>query len=73
MRTLLITGPGGAGRTTVAAATALAAARAGHRTLVISADRADTLGAALGEAPGADAPDAHPAAPTTLRPDPDAR
>ncbi|MEU5684436.1 hypothetical protein DEJ48_28655 [Streptomyces venezuelae] len=68
MRTLLITGPGGAGRTTVAAATALAAARAGHRTLVISADRADTLGAALGEAPDTApaAPDAHPAL-TTLR------
>ncbi|MEV8312932.1 ArsA-related P-loop ATPase [Streptomyces sp. NPDC059900] len=46
MRTLLLTGPGGCGRTTVAAATALGAARAGHRTLLISADRADTLGAA---------------------------
>ncbi|MFE0177049.1 ArsA family ATPase [Streptomyces sp. NPDC059002] len=54
MRTLLVTGPGGAGRTTVAAATALAAARAGRRTLVISADRTDTLGAVLGT------PDAHP-------------
>src|SRR4051812_9862790 len=47
MRTILITGPGGGGRTTVAAATALAAARDGTRTLVLSADRADTLGAAL--------------------------
>ncbi|MFF8658913.1 ArsA family ATPase [Streptomyces huasconensis] len=54
MRTHLITGPGGSGRTTVAAATALAAARSGHRTLVISADRTDTLGTALG------GPDAHP-------------
>ncbi|MHC3473361.1 ArsA family ATPase [Streptomyces sp. 7R007] len=52
MRTLLITGPGGAGRTTVAAATALAAAREGHRTLVLSADRTDTLGAVLGTATG---------------------
>ncbi|MFF1678969.1 ArsA family ATPase [Streptomyces sp. NPDC058256] len=48
MRTLLITGPGGTGRTTVAAATALKAAREGTRTLVLSADRTDTLGAALG-------------------------
>ncbi|MFJ8543275.1 ArsA-related P-loop ATPase [Streptomyces sp. NPDC093586] len=48
MRTILITGPGGSGRTTVAAATALAAARAGTRTLLLGADRDDTLGAALG-------------------------
>ncbi|MEV6619136.1 ArsA-related P-loop ATPase [Streptomyces sp. NPDC051051] len=53
MRTLLITGPGGSGRTTVAAATALGAARAGVKTLVLSADRTDTLGAALGTATGA--------------------
>ncbi|THA35725.1 ArsA family ATPase [Streptomyces sp. A1277] len=38
MRTVLVTGPGGAGRTTLAAATALAAARDGARTLLISAD-----------------------------------
>ncbi|MFD4577100.1 ArsA family ATPase [Streptomyces sp. NPDC058417] len=48
MRTLLITGPGGTGRTTVAAATAHLAAATGTRTLVLSADRTDTLGAALG-------------------------
>ncbi|RPF40171.1 arsenite efflux ATP-binding protein ArsA [Streptomyces sp. Ag109_G2-6] len=36
--TLLITGPGGSGRTTVAAATALAAARAGQRVLLLCAD-----------------------------------
>ncbi|MET9500247.1 ArsA-related P-loop ATPase [Streptomyces sp. NPDC006622] len=53
MRTLLITGPGGSGRTTVAAATALAAAREGVKTLVLSADRTDTLGTALGAATGA--------------------
>ncbi|GGL85364.1 hypothetical protein GCM10010129_31320 [Streptomyces fumigatiscleroticus] len=52
MRTILITGPGGSGRTTVAAATALAAAREGTRTLVLGADRTDTLGAALGAATG---------------------
>ncbi|MFC8227323.1 ArsA-related P-loop ATPase [Streptomyces sp. NPDC057287] len=38
MRTVLVTGPGGAGRTTVAAATALASARDGRRTLLVSAD-----------------------------------
>ncbi|MCX5378796.1 ArsA family ATPase [Streptomyces sp. NBC_00091] len=38
MQTLLVTGPGGAGRTTVAAATALAAARDGQRVLLLSAD-----------------------------------
>ncbi|MFE2527040.1 ArsA family ATPase [Streptomyces sp. NPDC059382] len=38
MHTLLITGPGGAGRTTVAAATALAAARQGRRVLLLSGD-----------------------------------
>ncbi|MFJ3668367.1 ArsA family ATPase [Streptomyces sp. NPDC090106] len=52
MRTLLITGPGGGGRTTAAAATALAAARSGVRTLVLSADRTDTLGAVLGTPTG---------------------
>ncbi|MER6029110.1 ArsA-related P-loop ATPase [Streptomyces sp. NPDC001851] len=52
MRTILITGPGGSGRTTVAAATALAAAREGTRTLLLSADRTDTLGAALGSVTG---------------------
>ncbi|MEV7614690.1 ArsA-related P-loop ATPase [Streptomyces sp. NPDC089799] len=48
MHTLLITGPGGAGRTTVAAATALAAARRGQRVLVLSADTTDPLGTLLG-------------------------
>ncbi|MET9452386.1 ArsA family ATPase [Streptomyces cinerochromogenes] len=52
MRTLLITGPGGSGRTTVAAATALRAAADGTRTLLLGADRTDTLGAALGTATG---------------------
>ena len=48
MRTLLLTGPGGTGRTTVAAATALKAAREGTRTLLLGTDRDDTLGAVLG-------------------------
>ncbi|MFE2099751.1 MULTISPECIES: ArsA family ATPase [unclassified Streptomyces] len=52
MRTILITGPGGSGRTTVAAATAVDAAREGTRTLLLSADRTDTAGTALGAATG---------------------
>lgn len=38
MRTVLVTGPGGAGTTTVAAATARASARAGRRTLLVTRD-----------------------------------
>ncbi|KOV68827.1 hypothetical protein ADL01_22925 [Streptomyces sp. NRRL WC-3618] len=52
MRTILVTGPGGSGRTTLAAATALTAARDGTPTLVLSTDRTDTLGAALGTRTG---------------------
>ncbi|WP_314254737.1 ArsA family ATPase [Streptomyces kutzneri] len=54
MHTLLITGPGGAGRTTVAAATALAAARHGRRVLLLSGDIGDPLTALVGDpaAPG---------------------
>ncbi|WP_406001359.1 ArsA family ATPase [Streptomyces sp. NBC_00829] len=44
MRTVLVTGLGGAGRTTVAAATALAAARRGSRTLFLSAEPGGVLG-----------------------------
>lgn len=43
MRILLFTGKGGVGKTTVAAATALRAARAGIRTLVMSTDPAHSL------------------------------
>ncbi|MEU1040906.1 ArsA-related P-loop ATPase [Streptomyces sp. NPDC005907] len=60
MRTILITGQGGTGRTTVAAATALKAAREGTRTLVLSADRTDTLGAVLGVRTGAEPVEAAP-------------
>ncbi|MFD9354198.1 ArsA family ATPase [Streptomyces sp. NPDC060031] len=48
MRILLITGPGGSGRSTVAAATALAAARDGQRVLVLSGDPGDPLAALTG-------------------------
>lgn len=68
MRTLLITGPGGSGRTTVAAATALNAARGGTRTLVLSADRTDTLGTVLGAPTGARPVEAAPGL-TAWRPD----
>ena len=43
MRILLFTGKGGVGKTTVAAATAVRCAAAGHRTLVISTDPAHSL------------------------------
>ncbi|MEQ6026398.1 ArsA-related P-loop ATPase [Streptomyces salinarius] len=68
MRTLLLTGPGGTGRTTVAAATALKAAREGTRTLLLGTDRDDTLGAVLGVPTG---PAPTPVAPglTAWRPD----
>ncbi|MER6079916.1 ArsA-related P-loop ATPase [Streptomyces sp. NPDC001833] len=72
MRTLLITGPGGSGRTTVAAATALRAAAEGTPTLVLSADRTDTLGTALGAATGPEPTRLTPAL-TAWRPDAAAR
>jgi len=43
MRILLFTGKGGVGKTTVAAATAVRAAAAGYRTLVMSTDPAHSL------------------------------
>ncbi|MFD4019620.1 ArsA family ATPase [Streptomyces sindenensis] len=51
MRTVLVTGPGGAGRTTVAAATALAAADGGSRTLLLSAEAIPGLPAGTGPTP----------------------
>ena len=44
MRVLLFTGKGGVGKTTIAAATAVGAARAGKRTLVMSTDPAHSSG-----------------------------
>jgi len=44
MRVLLFTGKGGVGKTTVAAATAVRAAAAGNRTLIMSTDPAHSLG-----------------------------
>lgn len=47
MRIVLVTGKGGVGKTTVAAATALASADSGRRTLVTSTDPAHSLSDAL--------------------------
>lgn len=47
MRTILFTGKGGVGKTTLSAATALRCAELGHRTLVISTDTAHSLADAL--------------------------
>ena len=44
MRVVLFTGKGGVGKTTIAAATAVRAARSGKRTLVMSTDPAHSLG-----------------------------
>ncbi|MDX3093629.1 ArsA-related P-loop ATPase [Streptomyces sp. ME01-24h] len=56
MRTLLVTGMGGAGRTTAAAATAVAASTPGRRVLLLSTDRDASLDRVLGPpcAPAAD-------------------
>jgi arsenite-transporting ATPase len=48
VRIVLFTGKGGVGKTTSAAGTAALAARAGHRTLVLSTDAAHSLGDAFG-------------------------
>lgn len=54
-RTLLVTGGGGVGKTTVSAALGVAAARSGIRTLVVTVDPARRLAGALGiELQGAD-------------------
>ncbi|WP_345674565.1 ArsA family ATPase [Yinghuangia aomiensis] len=69
-RVVLVTGLGGAGRTTVAAATALAAARSGARVLLLAADGtadADTvLGTGLGDVPREIALDGEPEAASGL-------
>lgn len=47
MRIILYTGKGGVGKTCVSAAAALVASRRGYRTLVVSSDRAHSLGDCL--------------------------
>jgi arsenite-transporting ATPase len=53
VRVLLYTGKGGVGKTTLSLATALAAARHGHRVFVLSTDAAHSLGDAVGHTIGA--------------------
>lgn len=60
MRILLFTGKGGVGKSTLAAATACAAAAAGHRTLVLSTDAAHSLADALAVAPTTEPAEAAP-------------
>ncbi|MET7300035.1 ArsA-related P-loop ATPase [Embleya sp. NPDC005575] len=59
-RVLLVTGLPGAGRTTVAAATAVASARAGRRTLLLAADGTRDVDTVLDVPVGADPFDALP-------------
>ena len=54
MRTILYTGKGGVGKTSVAAATALKAARSGKKVLVMSTDPAHSLSDAFDEEIGPD-------------------
>jgi arsenite/tail-anchored protein-transporting ATPase len=54
MRTILYTGKGGVGKTSVAAATALKAARAGRKILVMSTDPAHSLSDAFDEEVGSE-------------------
>ncbi len=53
MRVLLLTGKGGVGKTTLAAATALGAAEHGHRGFLLSTDPAHSLGDSLDRPIGA--------------------
>jgi arsenite/tail-anchored protein-transporting ATPase len=54
VRILLFTGKGGVGKTTAAAATAVRAAKLGHRTLVMSTDPAHSLADSFDEEIGAE-------------------
>jgi arsenite-transporting ATPase len=53
MRVVLLTGKGGVGKTTLAAATAIGAAAHGHRVFLLSTDPAHSVGDALGRKVGA--------------------
>jgi arsenite-transporting ATPase len=54
MRTIIYTGKGGVGKTSLSAATAIASAKRGHKTLVMSTDSAHSLGDSLGVTLGPD-------------------
>lgn len=60
MRIILFTGKGGVGKTTVAAATAVRAARAGQRTLIMSTDPAHSLADAFDRDLGPDPTELEP-------------
>lgn len=60
MRLLLFTGKGGVGKSTHALAVAVASARAGRRTLVVSTDAAHSLADALGVQVGAEPTEVEP-------------
>ncbi|MFC5998937.1 ArsA family ATPase [Quadrisphaera sp. GCM10027208] len=60
MRVILLTGKGGVGKTTTAAATGLHAARRGTKTLVLSTDPAHSLADALGVPVGAEPTEVEP-------------
>src|SRR5271163_1356960 len=53
-RTVLMTGKGGVGKTTLSAATAVNATDRGSRTLLVSTDAAHSLSDVLGQAIGAE-------------------
>ena len=57
--TLLVTGAGGVGKTTIAAALGIRAARSGLRTLVVTVDPARRLATALGVEELGDEPQPH--------------
>ena len=59
-KAVLITGGGGVGKTTIAAAVGVGAARAGHRTLVLTVDPARRLATALGLETLGNHPEANP-------------
>ncbi len=60
-KTLLVTGAGGVGKTTIAAALGVKAARSGLRTLVVTVDPARRLATALGVDNLGNEPQPHPA------------
>jgi arsenite/tail-anchored protein-transporting ATPase len=60
VRVLLYTGKGGVGKTSLAVATALAAAEHGHRVFLLSTDSAHSVGDALGRSVGPQAVEVAP-------------
>ena len=54
VRIVLYSGKGGVGKTSLSAATAIRAAKLGHRTLVVSTDSAHSLADALDQRVGAE-------------------